>query len=622
MRQRWFRRHVSRAAQLTATRPSYANGIRAAISTIFPIVAGLYFGWHSTPVWMGLAGFNTSLADRGGAFRTRVAAMSAAAFFGMLAAGSGAIAGHSVPTAVLVMAVWCLGAGLARTWGLTATSVGVISVATFIVSIGIPAARAGEAWERGGAVAAGSAFAMAVALLIWPIRLFRPARLAVARAYRALASAALSADDARVPEQALLREQAREAIDEARMTLAGLRRGLQGESSRGERLLILTETADRILSLLDGNAGNIAWLLDAIASSVERERSASIRLPDGLDVEDDLRQALAEGVRAAADLDETDWRLPSLSTLRLRYVSTLAATFSWESAVLRHALRVAVAGGAAVALTEHFHVTRGYWMTLTVIIILQPYTSATFLKGVQRVIGTILGGVVAAVLVLTIHNQALMLTLVFVGAAVTVAFLRVNYALYSLFLTPTFILLAELNAVDRHLVAIRIGNTLIGALIAYAAAWLLWPASERGLAREELSAALHALADYTRCVECDEPTANESRRAVLVALQNADASLQRLVGDARNEEIEPLMAVLIYTRRYLLALNALQTQSEDRLRLAPLARFAARALTESAGAIAEHRPPKPVAEDEAPAIGGAERLVEPLLGIERAAARL
>ena len=329
-----------------------------------------------------------------------------------------------------------------------------------------------------------------------------------------------------------------------------------------------------------------------------------------------------KALRGRLGLDEAEWRLPSLSTLRLRYVSTLAATFSWESAVLRHALRVAVAGAAAVALTEHFHVARGYWMTLTVIIILQPYTSATFQRGLQRVAGTLLGGIVAAVLILTIHNSVVMLALVFLGAAVTVAFLRVNYALYSLFLTPTFILLAELNAIDRHLVAIRIGNTLIGALIAYAAAWLLWPASERGLAREEIVAALQALAEYTHCVECDEATANESRRAFLVALQNADASLQRLVGDAGAKEIEPLMAILIYMRRYVLALNAMQTQAGERLRLAPLARFAARSLNDVASAIAERRPPQRLAEEDAPSVEGAERLAEPLIGIERAAARL
>lgn len=610
-------RHVSRAAQWTA-RPSYANGIRAAISTLVPILFGIRFGWHSAPVWMGLAGFNTSLADRGGAFRTRAAAMSAAALVGVLAASNGAIAGRSVAAAVIAMAVWSLGAGLGRAWGVTATGVGVIGVATFVVSLGIPAANLAEAWLRGGSVAAGSAFAIVVALLVWPIRLFLPARLAVARAYRSLANVA------RVSGATTARDEARQAIDDARRTLAGLRRGLQGESSRGERLLVLTETADRILELLGERRAELSWLLDAIAESVERERVTPIRLPDA-PLDDDLGQALGAAVRVAAELDEADWRLPSLAQLRLRYVSTIAATLSWESAILRHALRVAVAGAVAVALTSHFHMARGYWMTLTVIIILQPYTSATFQKGLQRVIGTIAGGVVAAVLILLIHQPVGMLALVFLGAAFTVAFLRVNYALYSLFLTPTFILLAELNPVDRHLVLLRIGNTLIGALLAYAAAWLLWPASERGLAREELVTALLALAEYTRCVECDGPTEYEVRRAFLVALQNADASVQRLTGD-RTTEIEPLMAVLIYLRRYVLALNALKSQAGERLRLAPLARFAARSIGETAAAVAEHRAPQRLADEEAPAIVGLERLGEPVVealrGIEQAAARL
>ncbi|MCU1348032.1 MAG: hypothetical protein JWO56_1062, partial [Acidobacteria bacterium] len=159
MTRRWFRRHVSRAAQLTATRPSYAAGIRAAIATVVPIIAGEYFGWH-TAVWMGLAGFNVSLADRGGSFRARASAMTAATFYGLLAAGAGALAGRNVWTAVAAMAIWSLATGLARVWGATATAVGVISLATFIVSVATPATNVGEAWERGGAVAAGSAFAI------------------------------------------------------------------------------------------------------------------------------------------------------------------------------------------------------------------------------------------------------------------------------------------------------------------------------------------------------------------------------------------------------------------------------------------------------------------------------
>ena len=52
-----------------------------------------------------------------------------------------------------------------------------------------------------------------------------------------------------------------------------------------------------------------------------------------------------------------------------------------------------------------------------------------------------------------------------------------DYGLYAVFMTPTFILLAELGARDWHLAGLRIVNTLIGCALGFAAARLLWPSS-------------------------------------------------------------------------------------------------------------------------------------------------
>ena len=42
--------------------------------------------------------------------------------------------------------------------------------------------------------------------------------------------------------------------------------------------------------------------------------------------------------------------------------------------MLRYAVRVAVVSTVAVALAELLDIKRDYWMTITVIVILQPYT--------------------------------------------------------------------------------------------------------------------------------------------------------------------------------------------------------------------------------------------------------
>ncbi|MBV9494250.1 MAG: FUSC family protein [Acidobacteria bacterium] len=574
-----YRSDLFRVMQVTGVRPAYAAGLRAAVATVVPIVVGASLGW-SEALWMGLSGFNTSLGDKGGPWRVRARAMLFSLVFGAVAVFLGALAGRKQWSAVVGMALVAILAGLARSWGPAAVGAGIVSMATYIVSIAYPAPHAMDLLLRPAAVVAGGIFAILLAVLSAPNRPYRPARAAVARAFRALAVGD--------------RDAAQQAILEARMTLAALRRGQNAESVRGERLLVLADHADRIRS----SDAPPPPGLESVANAIENERVDEL-----VDADQELRDAvreLNEGREIAAPLDLRD----------------VARNLTWSSVILRHALRVALASAAAVAITAGMHIERGYWLTLSVIIVLQPYTSSTFQKGLQRVGGTVGGGLIAALLLALVHSHAQMIALIFIGAACTVALLPLNYTLYSLFLTPTFILLAEVNATDWHLVWLRVGNTFAGAALAYLAAWLLWPASERGLVRDELAEALRALAEYARCVgECDDALVGGARRAFHVALENAEASLQRLLGDAPPAETEGLMSLLTQARRFALALSALASSAPERFRIRPLTAHAGTVLY----AIAAGTPP---AAAPPPTIRGTERLRDALDGMQRAAERL
>src|SRR5450759_3017308 len=78
--------------------------------------------------------------------------------------------------------------------------------------------------------------------------------------------------------------------------------------------------------------------------------------------------------------------------------NSFRAMLSPGSLIVRFALRVAVVTTIAVALTELLELKRGYWVTITVIVILQPYTGVTLTRAVQRVLGTVLGALLAAAL--------------------------------------------------------------------------------------------------------------------------------------------------------------------------------------------------------------------------------
>ena len=591
------RTHFTQAALVTTSKPAYAAGVRAAIATMGPIVVGANLGWHEA-VWMGLAGFNAVLADKGGALRTRVMSMGSAAVYGAIAAAAGGLAAQRAWSAILTIAVFALAAGLARTYGAIGTTTGVVALATFIVSVAAPSRTLVDALGRGEGILLGSAFAMLLALAIWPVRPYRPARFAVARIYRALADG----------------EDVHQLIDAGRMSLAALRRGLNAETPRGERLLMLVENA----SSLSGAPPDV---LRAIAIAVVNERT--LNLPNPSQFEGPLHNSLV----AARELNEG--RSAASVDFRREYFDPIVQSLNWDSVVLRHALRVAIAAAAAQALTQALHISRGYWMTLSVIIILQPYTSSTFQKGLQRAIGTIGGAFLASLLLLLVHSPAELTGIICIGAALTVALLPVNYGLYSLCLTPTFVLLAELDAVDRHLVWLRMNNTLMGTAIAYIAALALWPASERGRVRDDLVAALRALADYTRCIgECDDEHAAVARRDAILGLENCDASLQRLLGDrSSGGETESLMSILIYARHYGVALTDIRKSTSDRLRLEPLMRYASDALHDFASAIEQSRAPADLGDATAARrVERANTLLDPLVtlcdGVKRLAENL
>jgi uncharacterized membrane protein YccC len=206
-----------------------------------------------------------------------------------------------------------------------------------------------------------------------------------------------------------------------------------------------------------------------------------------------------------------------------------------------------------------------------------------------------------------VHDPRWILPLVFVFAVVCVSFLRVNYLIYSIFLTPTFVLLAEVSVGDWHLAGLRVVNTLIGGALGLLGAWLLWPSPERSRFPELTAVALRACRDHLRLVadsweRTDEASAialGESRRRVGLALINAGGSFDRLLlestrGSAR---LEPLMTLLTYMRRLIASATALAAAryAPNAASYAPaITRFALRAevvLDDLAVAIVEGRPP-------------------------------
>ena len=625
------------------------------------MAAPLLLGWvlhRPELVWAGLGGWLAMVADPGGPYRARAGAMATFGAAAAVASLLGGLAGLSPWTAAPVLFVWALGCGLVRVRGDTAASIGVLSLIVFCIAEGSPAHLA-PGLVRAAMFAAGALFAMLLAVAVWPFRPYRPVRAAVAASWTVLAELAdAAARLATSPFEAAgwealvpIRRRAREALERGRKALGVARAGYQGETGRGLQLLVLYEIAELAL-------GDLAALIEALRSRAERGQPLPAGAAQALAALAAAQRTLAWAIAEeqplpvlAADPPLTDPDLaPLFSRVRVEVRQALESALALErggagpqppgalappdqptslrdvlspaSAELRHALRVAIVATAAQLLSSALGLERSYWVTLNAVIVLQPHAGATVKRALQRVGGTVIGGIVAALIARFVRQPAALVLLLFALAWGAAAVRRVNYAWFATLVTPVFVLLAEVNAGNAHLTRVRILDTLLGGALALLGALLLWPTRDLARMPSLIAAVLQANRDYLETVLRRGSAAElvTARRRVGLTTANAEAALQRLIGEAPPAGVvEPLMALVAYARRLSASITALGSSLPDAAHAAPL-QAALGALADAAQAGVPPPPLPPLDERTAPE--PAQRLARQLRVVHSALARL
>ncbi|HEY0778170.1 MAG TPA: FUSC family protein, partial [Gemmatirosa sp.] len=288
----------------------------------------------------------------------------------------------------------------------------------------------------------------------------------------------------------------RTAIEAGRSVLLATRRGRLGAAPRGDDLALLLDGADLVFGTLLAlaEASEVAVVardsdVDALAAAVAR---AGVAL-------DELAAAIVPGPRAgrrpptlarleADPVPRSGGALVERITGEIERAAEVAATLAsggedtllvaargtvrawwtgrarrsgvrrsgravrggaWRRALadvdapaLQHALRFGTAAALAHVLGAGLHIARGPWVTITTLIVLQPSAGMTLRRSAARVLGTVLGGAVAAVLAAALHDARLIAVVVFPLAAAAVALRVIHYGVYTFFLTPVFVLIA------------------------------------------------------------------------------------------------------------------------------------------------------------------------------------
>ena len=258
-----------------------------------------------------------------------------------------------------------------------------------------------------------------------------------------------------------------------------------------------------------------------------------------------------------------------------RVLDQLRANFTRKSLLLRHAARVALVCGLDVTLILALHINHGYWLLMTSLIVLQPHVSGTMRRSLERIGGTVAGGILAAVLAVALHSQLATAAVLFPLALFALAILPVSYAAFAFFLTPAFVLAWLPYSGDWQLAAIRTGNTIAGALISLLAMTFLFPIYERDRAPQFLRASLAADRQYlaqlaeawrTRTGSASRRLLANARRSAGLAHNDTEESLERLLAESwprRRPFAQFVAAFVTYLRRFAQSVTTLTTLDGD-----------------------------------------------------------
>ncbi len=186
-----------------------------------------------------------------------------------------------------------------------------------------------------------------------------------------------------------------------------------------------------------------------------------------------------------------------------------------DSPWLRNALRSALGLGIAVLIVNLTGVEHGFWVLLGVISVLRFDAIGTRRFAVQAVVGTVLGVVVATIIITGIGADPWVLWLLLPPAVFLAAWSSsaISYPVGQAAFSG--LVLIALSIIEwppkMSLGLVRIEDVLIGAAVAIVVGLLLWPRGALGSLRQQLAVAVRAADAYLAAAldACTTPTPPE-----------------------------------------------------------------------------------------------------------------
>ena len=487
-------------AEVVRPRPApvpWPEMIRAAVAICVPLSVSLALGKGTIGVLPAMGGLLGTMADTGGPYLSRVKRVCSAAVFGGaagLAIGS-AVHGHGWLAVVALVVVAGVSGVLSAVGDIGSVTGLQLLVYTSLGTGPVGALR--PVWHTAAGFLAGVAWALILILPGWLRSPHGREQRDVAAAYTALAELlrSVGTDQFTTRRQALTG-----ALNTAYDELLRARSTATGLNWRRARLVGMLNASHLIAEAATalGVAGTrppplvievVSRLGGAIRNGTQPpmipppwdENPAMLALRDAMagaaralsrdwSPEDHARSGLRERFRAGTAEALKPGRLVGLA-------GRLLDEFGGGRLSRIFTLRLMACMGVAGLVSEVLPLQRSYWVPLTVAIVFKPDYGSVFARALQRGIGTMVGAVAGAILLVLVHGTWLLIPFAVLAALLPFGRSR-NYGLLATFLTPLVVVLIDLlSPAGWRLAEDRLIDTLIGCLIVLLIGFAPWPMS-------------------------------------------------------------------------------------------------------------------------------------------------
>jgi uncharacterized membrane protein YccC len=658
-------------SETTANDIEWGEGLRAAFGIALPAAIGLLANHF---VWGILCSFATLwvlMCDVGGAYRQKAVNLVASGLVILVAYIFGGWMILSVPNYIIGMFVWVSGAALIGIAGNAAAQAGMVSSTIVVTSVVLFVPS--EFWIRLVLCTVGFGWALLLSLGLWPLAPNTPVFQALSISFAKLADlgnafwsgAAAPGRSATNLQFAIAYDAVMISLERSRSIWGAVRARRAGPTVRSMRLLAIIEQLDDVartlvtlreeLNLVGGEKWfdefrprfvGLTEALSRLSQEIGESVAAAGRKVDPAPLQtafQNLEAAMAtqssRGVPfQRKEIHRTTKHLIEQASALATIVSELNSgeqfyqeppearfgprpkTFdplveirnnlSFRSNSFRHALRLGAATVIGGLLAAAEHLIRGYWIPMTVVIVLKPNFGGTLQRSVQRITGTVLGALLAALLMLALPEPWLLWSVLPALVFATFSLRNFNYTLFSLALTPTVLLMLDIahpiTVTDSFL---RVVYTIVGSIVALLSGYLLFPLWESRRLPLHIAEALRAEAAFLHALRDamlgkKERPISEFRRDAAVAVSNASTAGQRLLSEPpdRRGDVEASLAAVNYCQRILHALAAISdypTRKSVQLKSEELIGFfqaLAQALDDLANSLVERTEPEPLSD--------------------------